>query len=115
MIITSSFKLDTNKTLDNPRKAPGVEEPRAPVDARAKAPRLGIPLPYALANAGAPNPIAVKGGRTPGVPMPFTALKFSERIIFHYQYIFEIINIIIIIIIVTYLIFLVSVLSDVGR
>lgn len=35
--LTSSFKLDTNKTLDNPRKAPGVVEPRAPDDAKANA------------------------------------------------------------------------------
>lgn len=43
--ITSSFKLDTSKTFDNPRKAPGLFEPKAPVDAKAKAPKLGIPLP----------------------------------------------------------------------
>jgi hypothetical protein len=75
--ITSSFKLDTNKTFDNPRKAPGLLEPRAPDDARAKAPKLGMPLPYALASEGAPSPIAVNGGKTPAVPIPFTVGESS--------------------------------------
>ena len=46
---------------------------KAPFDARANAPRLGIAPPYALANPGAVNP-RPNGGITPGVVAnPFTA------------------------------------------
>lgn len=73
--ITSSFKFDTNRTFERPRKAADVVDPNAPDD-KAKAPKLGIPLLYALAMADGwfPRPIAVNGGRTPGLPMPFMPL-----------------------------------------
>jgi hypothetical protein len=75
MQFTSSFKLDTNKTLESPRNAPGLFEFN-PDCANAKAPKLGIPLLYALMAVGVPRPIAVKGGKTPGAPpIPLTAAR----------------------------------------
>lgn len=43
LLFTSSFKFETSSTLDSPRRA-GVAVPKAPVLARAKAPKLGMPL-----------------------------------------------------------------------
>jgi hypothetical protein len=68
--------LDTSKTFESPRNAAGLFEFNAPDEAKAKAPKLGIPLLYAFAMAvGVPRPIAVKGGKTPGAPIPLTAEK----------------------------------------
>lgn len=41
--LTSSFKFETSNTFEKPRKA-GVAVCKAPLLARANAPKLGIPL-----------------------------------------------------------------------
>lgn len=71
--LTSSFKFDTSKTLAKPRIV-GAAVCRAPLFARAKAPRLGMPPLYPPDN-GAPMPRA-NDGNTPGAPSPFTEKSY---------------------------------------
>lgn len=76
-MFTSSFRFDTSKTFENPLNAAGFAEPKAPVVAKANAPRLGIPPPPYAPPSGVPSPRA-NGGKTP-VPKPLTAkIKCSD-------------------------------------
>ena len=50
-VYPSNWSFDTNRTFERPRRAADVDDPNAPDDAKAKAPKLGIPLLYALAMA----------------------------------------------------------------
>lgn len=70
-MFTSSFRFDTSKTFENPLNAAGFADPKAPVVAKANAPRLGIPPPPYAPPSGVPRPRA-NGGKTPVAPNPFT-------------------------------------------